>query len=76
MRKRQISMAQDVKHLLNEIGNMQYFTVIRQIDGPIAFGGSAPFDMKITEDGTAYIHVLASDMTDASNKVNNWLNSL
>jgi hypothetical protein len=68
-------MSQDVKHLLNEIGNMQYFTVIRQIVGSLP-QGPVPFDMKVTEDGTAFIHVLASDMDDASGKVNAWLKSL
>ena len=69
-------MAIHVKELLDDISHMQYFTVIREIDGPLPFKGPVPFDMKVTENGTAFIHVLAKDMEDASAKVNDWLNSL
>lgn len=69
-------MAIHVKELLDDISHMQYFTVIREIDGCLPFKGSIPFDMKVTENGTAFFYVLAKDMEDASVKVNDWLNSL
>lgn len=65
-------MSIDVKQLLNGIGQMQYFDVVVELSEPLEFKGVIPFDLTIA-DGIATFKVLASDLGEARQKVQEFL---
>jgi hypothetical protein len=58
--------------LINRAKNLQEFEVYSQIDSPIYFDGTVPFDIKITNN-LAVFKVLAVSKEEAKQKVDQWL---
>jgi hypothetical protein len=68
-------MSTDVKALLNQIKNMQEYSVEVDVPNGIAFNGAVPFNLKISGDKATF-SLLAISQEDASERVNAYLNSL
>lgn len=62
----------DVKQLLENIGLMDYYEVVVELDGPMEFKGVVPFDMTIA-DGVATFKVLASSYDEAVQRVDQYM---
>ena len=65
----------DAKQVINRIGKLQKFEVQVTIPRHFRFNGSVPFDMDIIGD-QAFITVLAEDISEATNKAKDYIQSL
>jgi hypothetical protein len=62
----------NMNDLMKRVKSLQVFTVERELAEDFAFTGTVPYDMKISE-GIAYIKVYAVDLTEANQKVDDFL---
>lgn len=65
----------DAKQVINRIGKLQKFEVQVPMPRHFRFNGSVPFDMDIIGD-QAFITVLAEDISEATNKAKDYIQSL
>lgn len=65
-------MSTDIKSMLQNIRDKQFFEVVVTLDGPIEFRGVIPFDMTIVDD-VATFKVLASTYEEAADKVHRFI---
>lgn len=66
----------NVAEYLDQVKNMNYFTVVKQLHEPLPFNGVIPFDIKINKEGIAAFKVLATSCEDAFSRVDAWIESL
>lgn len=62
----------DMDKLMDRIKSLQEFTIERELPEDFRFGGTVPYDMKISN-GKAFIKVLAADLDEANDKVDEFL---
>lgn len=65
-------MSNDIKSILQNIRDKQFFNVEVELDGPVQFRGVIPFDMTIVGD-VATFKVLASSFDEAVQQVDRFL---
>lgn len=66
----------NIKEYLDQVKNMEFFTVKKQLLEPLPFNGPIPFDIKINKAGVAAFKVLATSKDDALRKVEDWISGL
>jgi hypothetical protein len=60
--------------LMKRVKSLQIFTIERELPEDFVFTGTVPYDMKISSN-TAYIKVYAADLSEANQKIDEFLAS-